>query len=71
MWVSLKKKKVQNPHHSKNDQYQSQRENFKSIQRRDYNQKWHGNCQLNSHPERKGTALGYLHVSERKITANL
>lgn len=42
-----------------------------SREERDYNQKWHGNCQLTSHPKRKGIALGYLHVPERKVTANL
>lgn len=42
-----------------------------SREERDYNQKRHGKCQLNSHLKRKGIALGYLHVSERIITANL
>lgn len=72
MWVSLKKKRYKIHTTVKMINIKVKEKILRaSREERDYNQKWHRNCQLNSHPKRKGIALGYLHVSERKITANL
>lgn len=53
MWVSLKKKRYKIHITVKMINIKVKEKILRASKERDYNQNWHGNCQLTSHPKKK------------------